>query len=53
MARVNEKEAIWHKTKDIAIGMAFSRKENAHKVSVSKPVGNTSVVVSEVDGGYY
>jgi hypothetical protein len=32
------------------LGRVFSRKANAHKVSVSKPAGKTSIVISEVDG---
>jgi len=32
------------------MGRAFSRKANAHKVSVSKALGNTSIVISELDG---
>ena len=46
----NEMETIWHKTKNDVLGSVFSTKENAHKVSVSKTLGNTLIVISEVQG---
>jgi hypothetical protein len=46
--RVNE--ATCHKNKDTVMGRAVSRKANAHKVSVSKPVGNILVIICAIGG---